>query len=62
MALLSILLWPTECATVGLSGGYTEYPQFSTLTAGQGGHAELIRNSDYTICLTLAGLGFMNVL
>lgn len=24
MALLSGLLWPTECATVGLSGGYTE--------------------------------------
>ncbi len=62
MALLSRLLWPTECATVGLSGGYTEYPQFSTLTAGQAGHAERIRSSNYPICLTFAnaGLGFMN--
>ncbi len=62
MALLSRPLWPTECATVGLSGGSSEYPWLNALTAGQAGHAKWIKSSKCPICWTLAdtSVGLMN--
>lgn len=55
------LLWPTECATVGLSGGYAEYPQFNTVKAGQATQSELgVQTIPFCLTSANAGLGFMN--